>query len=77
MNLADYHAKYDAYELTRRFPSDRMERIVSTLMDAQVDLNPHRGPRTAMAAAGRVNVRKQKTNRHDLAYILTTKEAYE
>jgi len=41
MNLTDYHAKYYAYELTRRCPSDRVERIASTLMDAQVDLNPH------------------------------------
>ena len=41
MSLTDYHAKYYAYELTRRCPSDRVERIASTLMDAQVDLNPH------------------------------------
>ncbi len=39
--LTDYHAKYFAYELTRRCPSDRVERIASTLMDSQVDLNPH------------------------------------
>jgi SNF2 family DNA or RNA helicase len=37
----DYHAKYFAYELTRRCPSDSVERIASTLMDSQVDLNPH------------------------------------
>jgi hypothetical protein len=39
--LTDYHAKYFAYELTRRCPSDSVERIASTLMDSQVDLNPH------------------------------------
>ncbi|NCC50457.1 MAG: DEAD/DEAH box helicase [Spartobacteria bacterium] len=39
--LTDYHAKLFAYELTRRCPSDSVERIASTLMDSQVDLNPH------------------------------------
>lgn len=41
MPLTDYHAKYFAYELTRRCPSDSVDRIASTLMDSQVDLNPH------------------------------------
>jgi ERCC4-related helicase len=39
--LTDYHAKYLAYELTRRSPSGSVERFASVLADAQVDLNPH------------------------------------
>ena len=41
MNLTDYHAKYFAYELTKRCSSDSVEKLVSVLADAQVDLNPH------------------------------------
>ncbi|MFZ4437547.1 MAG: SNF2-related protein [Syntrophales bacterium] len=41
MTLTDYQAKYIATELTRRFPPDSAERIAATLVDAQVDLNPH------------------------------------
>ena len=41
MNLTPYHAKFFAYELTRRCPSDSVERLVGALADAQVDLNPH------------------------------------
>lgn len=40
-NLTDYHAKYFAYELTRRFPSDSVEKLASAVAGAQVDLNPH------------------------------------
>src|SRR6266480_7534821 len=36
-----YHAKYFAYELTKRCASDSMEKIAASLADAQVDLNPH------------------------------------
>lgn len=36
-----YHAKYFAYELTKRCPSDSLEKLSSTLSNAQVDLNPH------------------------------------
>lgn len=36
-----YHARYYAYELTRRHPSDSQERLTAVLQDAQVDLNPH------------------------------------
>jgi SNF2 family DNA or RNA helicase len=36
-----YHAKYFAYELTKRSSSDSMQKFASTLVDAQVDLNPH------------------------------------
>jgi SNF2 family DNA or RNA helicase len=41
VNLTDYHAKYFAYELTKRCPSDSVEKLTSVLADAQVDLNPH------------------------------------
>ncbi|MES2905572.1 MAG: SNF2-related protein [Pseudomonadota bacterium] len=36
-----YHAKYFANELTKRFPSDSLEKLAGALSDAQVDLNPH------------------------------------
>ncbi|MGZ8365537.1 MAG: SNF2-related protein, partial [Nitrospira sp.] len=36
-----YHAKYFAHELTKRCPSDSIEKLASALVDAQVDLNPH------------------------------------
>lgn len=41
MAITDYHAKYYAYELTRRYASDNPEKLVTSLLDAQVDLNPH------------------------------------
>jgi hypothetical protein len=41
MNLTDYHAKYFAYELTKRCSSDNVEKLAGALVDAQVDLNPH------------------------------------
>ena len=41
MNLTNYHAKYFAYELTKQNSSDSMQKLASTLVDAQVDLNPH------------------------------------
>ncbi|CAI4032298.1 SNF2-related protein [Nitrospira tepida] len=39
--LTPYHAKYFAHELTKRCPSDSMEKLAGALVDAQVDLNPH------------------------------------
>src|ERR1700687_4420652 len=36
-----FHAKYFAYELTKRCPSDSIQKLAATLADAQVDLNPH------------------------------------
>lgn len=39
--LTPYHAKYYAYELTRRCPPDSDDRLANALVDAQVDLNPH------------------------------------
>src|SRR6266853_1037682 len=41
MAITDYHAKYFAHELTKRCPSDSVQRLAATLADAQVDLNPH------------------------------------
>ena len=41
MNLTDYHAKYFAYELTKRSPSDSLEKLAGAVASAQVDLNPH------------------------------------
>jgi superfamily II DNA or RNA helicase len=40
-DLTDFHAKYFAYELTKRCASDSVEKLASVLADAQVDLNPH------------------------------------
>lgn len=39
--MNDYYAKYLAYELTRRYPSDSVDNFARTLSEAQVDLNPH------------------------------------
>lgn len=39
--LTKYHAKYFAYELTKRCPSDSIQKLMVSLADAQVDLNPH------------------------------------
>jgi len=41
MHFTPYHAKYFAYELTKRSASDSMQKLAATLVDAQVDLNPH------------------------------------
>jgi len=41
MKITDYHAKYFANELTKRCSSDSLEKLSSTLSNAQVDLNPH------------------------------------
>ncbi len=37
----DYHAKYFSYDLTKKCAADTIEKFVSTLSDAQVQLNPH------------------------------------
>ena len=39
--ITPYHAKYYAQELTKRCAADSMEKLAGTLVDAQVDLNPH------------------------------------
>jgi superfamily II DNA or RNA helicase len=41
MHLTDYHAKLIATELTRKCPSNSIEKLTAVLSDAQVDLNPH------------------------------------
>jgi len=41
MALTDYHAKYFAYELTKRCSSDNDEKLAVAVAGAQVDLNPH------------------------------------
>jgi ERCC4-related helicase len=41
MTLTDYHAKYFAHELTKRCPSDSVEKLAGAIASAQVDLNPH------------------------------------
>src|ERR1700680_1841681 len=39
--ITSYQAKYFAHELTKRCASDSLEKLSSTLSNAQVDLNPH------------------------------------
>ena len=39
--ISKYQIKYYAYELSRRASSDSSEKFGATLMDAQVELNPH------------------------------------
>jgi adenine-specific DNA-methyltransferase len=41
MTITDFHAKYYAYELTRRCSSDSLEKFAGVVAGAQVDLNPH------------------------------------
>ncbi|MDQ3009931.1 MAG: DEAD/DEAH box helicase, partial [Acidobacteriota bacterium] len=36
-----YHLKYFASELTRRWSSDKLEKLSQSLFNATVDLNPH------------------------------------
>jgi SNF2 family DNA or RNA helicase len=39
--LTLYHTKYFAYELTKRCSAENLEKLAGTLVNAQVDLNPH------------------------------------
>jgi adenine-specific DNA-methyltransferase len=41
VDLTPYHAKYYAYELTKRCSSDSIEKLAGAVASAQVDLNPH------------------------------------
>lgn len=41
MEYTEFHAKYYAYELTKRSSSDNIQKLATSLLDAQVDLNPH------------------------------------
>jgi hypothetical protein len=42
MPITDYHAKYFAYELTKRCPSDSPERFAGALVDAQDKIDQRR-----------------------------------
>jgi len=39
--ITDYHAKLFAHELSKRHSVADAEKLAGTLLDAQVDLNPH------------------------------------
>src|SRR6266576_3110191 len=39
--ITDYHAKYFAYELTKRCASHSPDQLAGAVASAQVDLNPH------------------------------------
>lgn len=41
MPLTDFHSCYLAHELTKRSSPDSLEKLAGTLVDAQVELNPH------------------------------------
>ncbi len=41
MSFTPYHAKYVAFDLTRRFPPGSDEKLAGAVASAQVDLNPH------------------------------------
>jgi ERCC4-related helicase len=41
VNITPYHAKYYAYELTKRYAANSLQKFTASLADAQVDLNPH------------------------------------
>ena len=40
MSITPYHAKYFAFELTKRYASNSLQKFTAPLADAQVDLNP-------------------------------------
>lgn len=39
--LTPYHARFFAHEITKRSPSDDINKLAASLANAQVDLNPH------------------------------------
>ena len=41
MQSTDYHAKYFAYDLSKRCPSDSVDKLAAAVAGARVDLNPH------------------------------------
>ena len=62
MDLTDYHAKYIAFDLTRRFPPDSAERLAGAVVGALVDLNPHRLEREIMESDRQIrDVRRTAT----------------
>lgn len=82
--ISAYHAKYYAYELTRRHEADGVDRLSQSLFDASVDLNPYqidaalfalRNPiqglyaLTAEISVRRQYLRKVLINRADWLYI--------
>lgn len=40
-SISDYHAKYYAHQLLRRSPSNELDKLGQSLLNATVDLNPH------------------------------------
>lgn len=49
MQLTPYHAKYFTQELTRQLPANDIGKLIASLQDAQVDLNPHQIKRALFA----------------------------
>lgn len=49
--LTPYQSLYDAWLLTRRAAGDSVESLASTLVDSQVDLNPHQVEAALFACA--------------------------
>ena len=41
MHHTSYHTKYFASDLAKRCPTDDVEKLSATMLDAKVDLNPH------------------------------------
>jgi len=39
--ITEYHSKFFAFELTKRYPPDSVEKLTGAVASAQVDLNPH------------------------------------
>ena len=40
-DITDYQAKYFAHLLTRKIPSNDKEKLITTILDAQVEPKPH------------------------------------
>ncbi len=62
--VTSYLAKYFAYELTRQYSSDSLQKLAASLSDAQVDLNPHQVEAAVaepLSSAGRSGQQKKKT----------------
>ena len=55
MSLTPHHAKYYAYDLTRRAASG-MDRLSMALFDASVDLNPHQIEAALFALQNRLTI---------------------
>jgi hypothetical protein len=60
MNLTDFHAKYYAYELTRRHASDSDEKLAGAIASAQVDLNPHQVDAVLFDAQDQVDKQREE-----------------